>query len=61
MKREKEVANLMKKRTALHELRAALCELRALGCYLSCDKELIKGLEVGEKQRDSNPVPDLLN
>lgn len=54
-KREKGVANLMKKR------RAALHELRALGCYLSCDEALIKVLGVGEKQRDIIPLPDILN
>lgn len=54
-KREKGVANLMKKG------RIALYELRALECYLSCDEALIKGLEVGEKQRDVNCIPDILN
>lgn len=49
------------KKTELNELRTAFRELRALSCYLSCDEEFIKGLEVGEKQRDINPVADILN
>lgn len=36
----------------MRKRRAALDELRELGRYLSSDEELIKGLEVGGRQRD---------